>query len=418
LTPARLPLHHIVRVRRSEDLRYIRPGVMDEVLVNANQLENSPDSTSTAISQAGVPYSIDPVLTRFQVPAWWQNDRGEDKQNYRRLGAAYVRGTNIQLPAGPLVQTVPSDADWRILAANVLAYQVNRLNQIRPQLDLFHPEPELVRVTAPALAALSVAEDRVNRLLAEASAEVATLPLAVPVIVPLHRLLDADELDKVIAATPRNGVSTYMLWTPGATEERLLADHDAFAAVLRLISALAERGIPVGHLHAGYTVSALHDLGISAVVHSLGWLDKGEPLGERRGGLRSCQTYVPGVRHSLRFAEARALGRDLTEAEYIAWFCDCTLCVGAFEGGQHPLDILLEDHLVLFKDGRDRRTPTSRAVGLNTWHFLLSRRQEVASFSDRPAGDVLTADIERAASLAGGRESDRLRRLAAEVRSA
>ena len=217
MTPARLPLHHIVRVRRSEDLRYIRPGVMDEVLVNANQLENSPDSTSTAICQAGVPYSIDPVLTRFQVPAWWQNDRGEDKQNYRRLGAAYVRGTNIQLPAGPLVQTVPSDADWRILAANVLDYQVNRLRQIRPQLDLFHPEPELVRVTAPALAALSVAEDRVNRLLAEASVEVATLPLAVPVIVPLHRLLNADELDKVIAATPRNGVSTYMLWTPGAT---------------------------------------------------------------------------------------------------------------------------------------------------------------------------------------------------------
>jgi len=31
---SRLPLHHIVRVRSADDLAYIRPGIMDEVLVN------------------------------------------------------------------------------------------------------------------------------------------------------------------------------------------------------------------------------------------------------------------------------------------------------------------------------------------------------------------------------------------------
>jgi hypothetical protein len=104
-----LPLHHIVRVRTSDDLRFIRAGVMDEVLVNANLLENCPESTATALRETTLPYSIDPMLTRFQMPAWWRNKKGETKRNYARLGAAYVKGTGVALAQGPLVQTVPSD---------------------------------------------------------------------------------------------------------------------------------------------------------------------------------------------------------------------------------------------------------------------------------------------------------------------
>jgi hypothetical protein len=48
----------------------------------------------------------------------------------------------------------------------------------------------------------------------------------------------------------------------------------------------------------------------------------------------------------------------------------------------------------------------------------LSRRQEVEAFSDQPAVDVLASDIARAAALAGGRESDLLRRLADELHTA
>jgi hypothetical protein len=416
------PLHHIVRVRRSDDLTFLRAGIMDEVLINANQLENSPDSTATALRGKDLPFTVDPVLWRFQVPEWWRNAKGETKRNYTRLGQAYVNGTAIQIAAGPLLQTVPSDSEWRTLGANVIEYQRTRLKAMPAQLDLFgETQPrELIptRFMAASLVAFTPAEDRINRLLVEAAASTAEQSVAVSVIVPPDRLLDARGLGLLLAAVPTDGVSAYFLWTPDITEDLMLGDPAVFSAILRLISSLGERGIPVGHLHAGYVIAALHDVGVAAVVHHLGWIDKGEPAAEPRGGLRSCQTYVPGVRHSIRFQQAHDLGRHLDAAAYRDRYCDCAFCAGAFANGEHPLDLLLEDQLVPFKDGRDRRTPTSRAVGLNTWHYLLARRQEFEAFSDRPAISVLDRDMARASALGGHRETDRLRRLAQQLRSA
>ena len=157
----RPPLHHIVRVRRSDDLTFVRPGVMDEILINANQLENSPDSTATALRQTTLPFTIDPVLWRFQIPERWRNDKGDTKKNYTRLGHAYVKGTGITIAAGPLLETIPSDAEWVTLAGNVIAYQQNRLGLMPTQLDLLeisHPrELYPVRLMAPALVADSAA---------------------------------------------------------------------------------------------------------------------------------------------------------------------------------------------------------------------------------------------------------------------
>ncbi len=415
---SRLPLHQIVRVRRAEDLNFIRPGVMDEVIVNANLLENNPESTAAALSQATLPYSIDPVLTRFQIPDWWRNERGETKRNYARLGAAYVKGTSIEIAGGPLRETVREDQEWRLLARNVIEYQRDRLLEIRPQLDLFRPVLRPVRLMAPALVAFSEAEDRINRLLAEGSAESAGQGVGLPVVVPEDRLRDAAELDRLVGSLPTEGISSYFLWTPWITEELLLGDRWLLTGLLRLVSELADRGIAVGHLHASYLIAALHDLGMSALVHNMGWVDKGEPADQPRGFLRSCQTYVPGIRHPARFNRAHALGRELGARDYSDRFCSCAFCVGAFDAGQHPLDLLLESDVIQFKNGQHRATPTSRAVGLNTWHYLLSRRQEVEAFSAAPATEVLGRDIERAASLAGSTESDRLRRLATDLRSA
>lgn len=391
---------------------------MDEIVVNANQLENSPESTATALRETTLPYSIDPVLTRFQVPEWWKNDKGETKRNYARLGAAYVKGTSIQIAAGPLLQTVPSDKEWGILAANVIEYQRNRLVQIRPQMELFRPELRPVRLMAPALLAFTDAEDRINKLLAEAGAEAAGEAVALPIVVPAERLRDVGELDRILDCAPTEGISSYLLWTPRVTEELLLNDRALLGGVLHLVSTLAERGIPVGHMHATYVIAALHDIGISAVIHHMGWIDKGEPADENRGGLRSCQTYVPGVRHCVRFDQARALGYSLDAGAYMQRFCNCTFCTGSFDAGQHPLDLLLEVRVGHIRNRPDRLSPTSRAIALNTWHYLLTRRQEVEAFSDQPAVDVVASDIDRAAALAGGRESDRLRRLAEELHTA
>ena len=419
MTMALQPLHHIVRVRRSEDLRFVRPGLMDEIIVNANQLEHCPDATATALRETTLPYSIDPVLTRFQMPEWWKNDRGETKRNYARLGAEYVKGTTIEIAAGPLVETVPSDREWRVLARNVIDYQRDRLLQIRPQMELFRDELRPVRLMAPALVAFGKTEDRVNRLLAEASAEAAGAPIAVPVVVPPNRLGDEDELDALLADVPADGVSSYFVWTPRVTEQLLLQHRRGMlTGLVRLVATLAARGIAVGHLHATYAITALHDLGLSAVVHHTGWVDKGDPADERRGGVRSCQIYVPGVRHSVHFDRARDLGYQLDATKYAACFCNCDLCGGFFEAGQHPLDLLLEEEVRHMQNGQDRRTPSNRAVGLLIWHYLLARRQEIEAFSAAPASDVVASDIDRAAALTGGAESAQLYRLAEELRSA
>ncbi len=65
-----------------------------------------------------------------------------------------------------------------------------------------------------------------------------------------------------------------------------------------------------------------------------------------------------------------------------------------------------------------RRMPTSRAAAANTWHYLLSRRQEVDAFSTQPALDVIARDITRAASLAGQIDAARLEHLAAKLGAA
>lgn len=415
------PLHHIVRVRRSDDLTFVRQGLMDEVVINANQLENSVQSTAACLGKTTLPFTIDPVLWRFQAPKWWRNNKGETKKNYTRLGAAYLKGTGIDIAAGSLLETVPSDVEWHALAANVIEYQRTRLLSVPTQLDLVNDsrlELHPARLMAPAVVAYSGEEDRVNHLLADASASSAGSPVAAQVIVPLERLLDYAELNRLLASVPSDDVSAYLLWTPQVTEERLLADHDVFAALLHLITSLANRGIPVGHQYGNYSVAALHDVGLSAITHHLGWVDKGEPAEEQRFMMRSCQTYVPGVRHSIRFREAEDLGRSLSALEYAERYCECTFCVGSFDAGQHPLDLLLEAQVVVLSSGQERLIPTSRAVTANTWHYLLSRRREVDALSKRPAVEVLEEDIDRATRLAGPRDSIRLGRLASELRSA
>lgn len=404
---ASAPIHHLLRVRTVDDLSYARPGLQDELLINANLLEHQPQAAAAAIAAAGVPYSIDPLLTRFQVPGWWQNDEGEFKGNYVRLGQAYTDGTGINLPSGPLMELVASAADWRQIAGNVIHYQEDRLLAIRPQLGLFDGPLVPARLFAPGLVAYGSAEDGVNALLAEASAEAAQTPVSLQVVVPASRLRDPGEVAAMMSRVPTDGVAAYFVWTPWVSEDSLLGEPEIFAGLLQLVRGLASRGIPVGHLHGTYLTMALREVGISALAHHLGWIDKGQPADSPKGGIRSCQTYVPGVRRAVRFERARELGRDLGAAAFADLYCDCSLCVGFFENGQHPVDLLLEETRIPWGTGT-RRTPTSRAVGFNTWHFLLARRAEIEAFSASSALDVIRDDMARSGRLADQADVDRL----------
>lgn len=406
------PLHHIVRIRTSEDLGFVRPGLMDEIMVNANLLEHCPDSTASALELTTLPYCVDPVLTRFQMPDWWKNEKGETKRNYARLGAAYVRGTSVRIADGPLLETVPTDTEWQTIAHNVVSYQRDRLVDIHPQLSLFRAELRPIRLLAPALVAFSQREDRVNRLLLESAADAAGVPVGLPVVIPRERLADRASLEQSIASVPVDGVNSYFIWTPEVTEAHLLSDPSLLSSFLWMVETLASRGVPVAHMHAGYLAFALHDLGMAAAVHHLGWVDRGDPARQSGGGPRSCQTYAPGVRRTIRFDRAESLARGLSATEYADLYCSCNFCVGALDAGENPLDLLLESQTLTDKRGRPRLTPTGRAAALNTWHYLHARRQEVERFSEDAAVAVMQADIERASALAGPPEGERLQRIA------
>jgi hypothetical protein len=417
MTPA--PLHHIVRMRTSDDLTYMREGLMDEVVLNANHVENSLQACAAKLWKTSLPFSIDPVLWRFQVPSWSENGKGDTKRNYKRLAAEYTRGTSVTLGNTPLLETAITDDQWRTIATNIVAYQRDRL-AIPTQLDLLESLRELhpSRITAPALIAFDRSADRINHLLAVAAAEAANQSVAVQVILPLERLLDKEETQQALTALPREGVSSYLLWTPKVTEERLITDSELLMSLMRVVADLANDRVPVGHQYANYTIFSLHSVGLAAATHHLGWVDNGEPAEERRGAIRSCRLYVPGVRHCLRFPEARQLAENLSAEEYLQHFCDCTLCAGFLSEGGHPFEWLLEAQKITYGKS-ERMTPTAQAVGANTWHYLLSRRQEVNDFSNASAADVIARDIERAAALnRSSADVLRLEGLASHLRTA
>jgi hypothetical protein len=414
------PLHHIVRIRSSDDLTYVSQGLMDEILINANQLENSIQATTSALYKTTLPFSVDPVLWRFQVPAWSQKVKGETKRNYRRLGAAYAKGLGVPLGIAPLLETLTSDDHWRLVAKNIVAYQRDRLSNAPTQLELLVDLRELhpARLTAPALVAFSEDEDRINRLMTDAALEAAPDGVAHQLIIPIARLIDHTAMTKLIASIPSDGITSYSIWTPQVSEERLIGDPVVLTSLIRTIGELSSRGVAVGHQYANYSVMALRAAGVGSVTHHLGWVDKGEPAADPGFALRSCKTYAAGVRYSITFNEAETLARELESEEYLDRYCNCTFCHGMFENGEHPFDLLHESTVVEFRNGQQRHTPTARSVGANTWHFLLNRRQEVDAFSTLAPLEVIRQDIERSAALRRSADVARLEQLVTKLKSA
>ena len=80
------PFQHIVRIRSTDDLQYVNPDVMDEVTINANQLENDIESAAVTLpvscqkhqtSNAGpAPEIVAPIAPRSLAWASSSIERG------------------------------------------------------------------------------------------------------------------------------------------------------------------------------------------------------------------------------------------------------------------------------------------------------------------------------------------------------
>jgi hypothetical protein len=414
------PLHHIVRVRTTDDLRnFVKPGLLDEVVVNANLLESAERTLTALLQETSLPYSVDPMLWRLQMPEWSKNAAGGVKRNYQRLAEYYSIGTGLTLGLSRLTDTVATNKQWQMIARNAIEYQQNRLRRDEGPPDLFGMKHllEPVRLTSPALVALTKEEDAVNLTLANAAIEFAGRPIAIQVIIPVERMLEPAEVARVLESLPVEGVGSYSIWTPEVTEERLIGEEALFAAMVRVIATLTDKGIAVGHQHATYTVMALHDIGLSSITHPLNWVDHGGTFKSAGFANRSCRTYAPALRHAIKYDEAFELAGGFDVNEYREMYCDCIYCTGLYSKGLHPFDELLRTRVVQ-KGNRSVTEPTPAAVAANNWHFLLSRRSEVLAFSADPAIDVIARDIERATKLHRGGDAMRLGHLASMLKSA
>ncbi len=408
---SRNSLVHYVRVRRSEDLQFLGAGMCDELLLNANQLENSPERTAAHLRATGYQYMVDPVLWRFQVPAWWQNEKGELRRNFRRLASHFADGTRVRLGEGPALDTVTERSEWERIAANVVRYQRERLS-LPCQLDLLDEglarELRPSRLVAPALVAVSEAVDGVNAILVEAAAVAADEPVVATVVMPRTRLNPAD-VEVILRSVPRVGVRGYLVWTPWVTEDWLVSTPEALRALVAAIRDLAAGGVPVIQVQLGYTAAALSAIGMAGVCHHLGWVDSGESPQQSRARRRSRRTYVPGVRHTMGFPDAGACGRPLGPEVYSALYCECRFCTGMLDRGDHPLQLLLEEEL---EPSGAAMVPTGQAMAANTFHYLFSRQLEVQAFAAGTGTQVIARDIERASALAGHVNAQHLERLA------
>ena len=94
--------------------------------------------------------------------------------------------------------------------------QLDLLSAAAPRV--LHP----TRISVPALVADTAEEDRINRVLAEASAEAAGEGVCLSVIVPAARLADRHELKRLLRSVLEQGASSYFLWTPESAKSDYL----------------------------------------------------------------------------------------------------------------------------------------------------------------------------------------------------
>jgi len=406
-------VRHLVRLRSDDDSEYLLPGALDGVLINANHLEQRPAQTIQAVVNRNIPFLIDPMLSRFQVPNWSQRTDGQMKRNFEKLALLYTRDIGIRLGQQPIIDVIQDSKDWAKLASNVVSYQRSRLSdeaggllQAMKVEGQFEPS----EIIAPCLLATSRDLDATNHTLLAASAEASGRRVLAQVAVPIERFRQPGELASALSAIQPDLALGCLLWIERLTEERTLAESMLLENLLSVLEVLSSRRIMVWHAHGQFSAMTLRPFGMTGVIYPLAWVDRGMPAGSPTGGQPSCRTYLTSGHHDVQFVRAAQLAERLTPEGYLENYCNCYFCRSAIEAGDRPLELMLEIVQVKGPHGYQPR-PTERALSFNRWHYLWSRHKEAADLSSFGIVEVLQRDINRAASLGDVGYLDRLVKL-------
>lgn len=392
-------LRHVVRLRTTDDREYLVRRALDGVIVNANELENRAEASSSTLVDHRIPYLVDPMLWRFQVPDWWHRQDGRVKRNFKRLATRYTAGTDVVMARGPLMNEVTTEADWRGIAKNVVRYQRERIPEasgalLRAMQGDIDPEP--AAIVGAYLLAETESVDAINRCLLEASAEAAGDKVIGSVALPLARALEPRQLDKALDAVSSDLALGALVWIEGLTEERTVMGEGG-EVILRVAEQLAGRGLMVWHAHGGFAALALRDRGITGIVHPLAWRDSGAPAPPPKGVPQHSRTsYLTAMHQSERFGTISQLAAHLTPEEYLEHYCSCWFCGRALAAGRSPLELMLEETERQGPRGRVVQVPSEEALSFNRWHFLWARHLEVEQLREQPVASVIGKAIDDA----------------------
>jgi hypothetical protein len=409
-------VRRFVRLRSADELGALTRAAPGAVVVNANLLEHRAARVSDWLADRGIPFLVDPVLWKFQVPSWWQREDGGLRRNFARLARSYGgAGTRLGVGLAPIMQIAPSDDEWRRLARNVIRYQRDRIRAEAGDLALLmgysRTPAEPIADIAPYVLAYDREHDRVNGLLLTTAAEEAAGPLVGCLALPRNRAVETSELESALGVIVDARPAGCLVWFEGMTEELMLDDESTLNAFLHAVDRLGRAGVAVWHAHGGYSAFALRSRGLTGFVHPLAWKDNGMPAQQPSAVVvRSCTTYATGFRGSVHFQRAMSWGGGLSGRDFLRLYCDCHFCSSTIDAGGHPFEHLLE---VTTVGATRRETPTSLSVAANELHFLFSRADEERSFEGDTVAAVLARARERAHQLTG--DEGRLARLTAAV---
>ena len=245
-------LHHIVRIRTLDDLN-LYPALMDEVMVNGNLLEHSLTAPPAPFGRTTLPSASTRSSRAFRCLRGG-GTKGRDEAELHAPPGRVVQGTSVQIAAGPLLETVPSDDEWRVIASNVISYQRERwfrstrnsissvTNFGRSGSSRQHSLPSPPAKTASTAFSPRRAPSRRQHV-------------GLPVIVPPDRLGDPAELERLLRSI-RLTASARTSCGHRTSRRTARGRPGPPSRVVRLVSSLASRGVPVGHLHGGYVALA------------------------------------------------------------------------------------------------------------------------------------------------------------------
>jgi hypothetical protein len=365
--------------------------LVDGFILNANLIESSPEACASFLDHARKPFLIDPMSYRFERVAWYTRDKDGDevgKRNYVRLWQKYSRGV-AGLSGDPLTDRGSSrlseDTDIARFCQNVIDFQELRLRtawiedgaQYVGMEAMFGGQLAPIAYMAPyqVIGEGNIDEEaRLAVALAKTAAAIAN-PRPVVAVLPLlgKALRNADCLRSLATDIGTSGVQEVLVWAVGEPTLLLADDPALFTGLTILSRSLRDAGLEVGMLYGGILSSLLRGHGVAGFSHGLMY---GEVRGlEPSRGLPATAFYFPPLRQPLRYDFVAQLIAQMSADEYLEKICSCAVCTQLIGRDVANLAPYFETYL---PEGAKRPLPTQEALGLNRFHYLLARGDELA----------------------------------------